>query len=51
MSAGAQHFQRLLGYEVARLRVRRVRGRGSEQTEPAGLPWPHGRASWRGAPA
>ena len=51
MSPGAQHFQRLLGYEVARLRVRGVRGRDSERTEPAGLPWPHGRASWRGAPA
>jgi hypothetical protein len=48
MSAGNQHFQRLLGYEISRLRVRRpARPRATpEPYHPAGLSWPPGQLSW-----
>jgi hypothetical protein len=42
MGTGNQHFQRLLGYEISRLRVSRAsRSRGVEPpAQPAGLSWP-----------
>lgn len=40
---GNQHFQRLLGYEVSRLRVTRApAGPGDLPPQPAALPWPPG---------
>jgi hypothetical protein len=51
MGAGAQHFQRLLGYDIARLRVRTMSWvRPDSPPEPAGLQWPCGVASWQGPP-
>jgi hypothetical protein len=47
MGPGNQHFQRLLGYEIARLRVsRRARPPLIElPVQPAGLSWPPGQLS------
>jgi hypothetical protein len=51
LPAGNQHFQRLLGYRVMRLRLTRLRGVAvvAEDREPAGLAWPPCQMSWRGA--
>lgn len=51
MSSGAQHFQRLLGYDIARLRVRPMHWVQPESPpHPAGLQWPCGQAFWQGPP-
>jgi hypothetical protein len=43
LAAGTQHFQRLLGYRISRLRVSQVpAGLTERPPEPAGLPWPTG---------
>jgi hypothetical protein len=49
MGEGTRHFQRLLGYEVARLRVSRSRRppKVALPSHPAGLAWPPGELSWR----
>jgi hypothetical protein len=40
---GNQHFQRLLGYRISRLRVSRApAGSADLRPQPAGLPWPPG---------
>ena len=51
LSAGAQHFQRLLGYEVMSLRLTRARGPSplAARPDPAALAWPPGQLSWRSA--
>jgi hypothetical protein len=53
LGQGTWHFQRLLGYEIARLRLSRS-ARAAEITlppHPAGLSWPPGRLSWKGVAA
>ncbi len=41
LAPGAQHFQRLLGYEVSRLRIARIPSSSTaERPHPAGLSWP-----------
>jgi hypothetical protein len=49
MGAGTQHFQRLLGYRVSRLRVTRSARppRVTRPAHPAALSWPPGELSWR----
>jgi hypothetical protein len=49
MGPGNQHFQRLLGYRVSRLRIaHRARAPGVAQpSHPAALSWPPGELSWR----
>jgi hypothetical protein len=43
LAAGTQHFQRLLGYRIGRLRISRAPvGPADQPPEPAGLPWPPG---------
>ncbi len=44
LAAGTQHYQRLLGYQVMRLRVARPERRSAleEAPQPAGLSWPPG---------
>lgn len=49
LTVGTLHFQRLLGYEIARLRVPRATrgGAGASPPQPAGLSWPPAPLSWR----
>jgi hypothetical protein len=43
LEAGTQHFQRLLGYRISRLRISRApAGPADQPPQPAGLPWPPG---------
>jgi hypothetical protein len=47
LGAGTQHFQRLLGYEITRLRSVRTAPRQAAESpsQPAGLSWPPGQLS------
>lgn len=42
LAPGTQHFQRLLGYQVSRLRISRIAGSpaSAPRSHPAGLSWP-----------